>query len=73
MRVAGEGHRHLLAHHDGLRLRFTRTEAGWQQFHQEQAEAGPLLSLVDLRRVACERKWERGWKLRRPNYRRAEP
>ena len=46
--------RQLLEHHDGLRLRFRRTEGGWQQFHQEQAEAGPLLSRIDLRELPAE-------------------
>ena len=40
---------HLLEHHDGLRLRFTRSEAGWQQCNQEQAEAEVLLRRIDLR------------------------
>ncbi|HRI48541.1 MAG TPA: amino acid adenylation domain-containing protein [Pseudomonadota bacterium] len=39
----------LLLHHDGLRLRFSLTAAGWQQDHAEPAadEAAPL-AVVDL-------------------------
>jgi amino acid adenylation domain-containing protein/non-ribosomal peptide synthase protein (TIGR01720 family) len=50
---------HLLEHHDGLRLRFRRAADGWQQFHQEEGEAGPLLSRIDLGEVPEEEVAER--------------
>ncbi len=37
----------LLVHHDALRLRFTKSEEGWQQFNALVDEAVPF-SLVDL-------------------------
>ena len=37
----------LLVHHDALRLRFTKSEEGWQQFNALPDEAVPF-SLVDL-------------------------
>ena len=37
----------LLVHHDALRLRFTKTEEGWQQFNALADESVPF-SLVDL-------------------------
>jgi amino acid adenylation domain-containing protein/non-ribosomal peptide synthase protein (TIGR01720 family) len=49
---------HLLAHHDGLRLRFRRAEAGWEQFNQESI-AETLLSLIDLRELREEEVAER--------------
>ncbi|HEX7773733.1 MAG TPA: condensation domain-containing protein, partial [Pyrinomonadaceae bacterium] len=38
---------HLYLHHDALRLRFERSEAGWQQFN-EGAAPREIFSLVDL-------------------------
>jgi amino acid adenylation domain-containing protein/non-ribosomal peptide synthase protein (TIGR01720 family) len=35
----------VLAHHDALRLRFTRTEAGWQQLYAGAVETVPLVRL----------------------------
>ncbi|HEX7175843.1 MAG TPA: condensation domain-containing protein, partial [Pyrinomonadaceae bacterium] len=42
-----ESVRLLLAHHDALRLRFARTETGWQQWHAAADEPVPV-SLVVL-------------------------
>ena len=42
-----EAVRHLLDHHDALRLRFTHLEAGWQQINTAPGEAVPF-SEVDL-------------------------
>ena len=39
--------RHLLGHHDALRLRFTYGESGWQQFHAVPEETPPF-SQLDL-------------------------
>ncbi len=39
--------RHLLEHHDALRLRFRREATGWQQAYGEAGEAAPF-SVVDL-------------------------
>lgn len=39
--------RNLLAHHDALRLRFSRTESGWQQFAREPDDE-KLLDEYDL-------------------------
>jgi amino acid adenylation domain-containing protein/non-ribosomal peptide synthase protein (TIGR01720 family) len=38
---------HLLAHHDGLRLRFAREQTGWRQSYAEQ-EQSAVFSRVDL-------------------------
>ncbi|MCG8349646.1 MAG: condensation domain-containing protein, partial [Chloroflexales bacterium] len=38
---------HLLAHHDALRLRFTREESGWVQFNAAPADDPPL-EWIDL-------------------------
>ncbi|MFF4383569.1 non-ribosomal peptide synthase/polyketide synthase [Kitasatospora sp. NPDC001547] len=38
----------LLEHHDGLRMRFTRDEAGWHQFNPPPAPVEDLLSRYDL-------------------------
>ncbi len=37
----------LVAHHAALRLRFTHTEAGWQQAYAETSEQ-PLVTMIDL-------------------------
>ncbi|MEH2536066.1 amino acid adenylation domain-containing protein, partial [Bradyrhizobium sp. AZCC 1614] len=42
----GEALRHLVRHHDALRLRFHRTEQGWHQVHAEEAE--PAFEQIDL-------------------------
>ncbi|HEV2707212.1 MAG TPA: amino acid adenylation domain-containing protein [Pyrinomonadaceae bacterium] len=39
---------HLLAHHDALRLRFVREDAGWRQFITEPSENAFALRRVDL-------------------------
>lgn len=36
----------LSAHHDALRLRFARTESGWQQFHASSDEAAPVSQMT---------------------------
>ncbi|HEX2211050.1 MAG TPA: amino acid adenylation domain-containing protein [Longimicrobium sp.] len=40
----------VLRHHDALRLRFRRTDAGWEQWHA--AEAGIALERIDLSSLA---------------------
>ncbi|HEX6292545.1 MAG TPA: condensation domain-containing protein, partial [Herpetosiphonaceae bacterium] len=40
----------LLRHHDALRLRLARTEAGWRQYHAAPDDT-PLLTTIDLRAV----------------------
>ncbi|HEX6037119.1 non-ribosomal peptide synthetase, partial [Longimicrobium sp.] len=42
----------VLAHHDALRLRFRRAEAGWEQWHAD--EAGIALERVDLSALSSE-------------------
>ncbi|HEX8558420.1 MAG TPA: amino acid adenylation domain-containing protein [Pyrinomonadaceae bacterium] len=49
-----EAIRGLLTHHDALRLRFERTEAGWRQFN-EAAEATAPLTYRDLSSLPAER------------------
>ncbi len=43
--------RHLLIHHDALRLRYVRDQGGWRQFHAGTDEAVPFVE-VDLAGVA---------------------
>ncbi len=46
---------HLLRHHDALRLRFARTEAGWQQRNAgPDEEAEPFFSQMDLSALPAE-------------------
>ncbi|HYO56996.1 non-ribosomal peptide synthetase, partial [Archangium sp.] len=42
---------HLLAHHDALRLRLTRTEGGWRQTCAEPGSGGVVLRRVDASRM----------------------
>ncbi|HEY0733775.1 MAG TPA: amino acid adenylation domain-containing protein, partial [Herpetosiphonaceae bacterium] len=42
---------YLLLHHDALRLRFTETEAGWQQAHAG-LESRAVWSVIDLTEIA---------------------
>ncbi|MEH2621946.1 amino acid adenylation domain-containing protein/non-ribosomal peptide synthase protein (TIGR01720 family) [Bradyrhizobium sp. AZCC 1719] len=42
----GDALRHLVRHHDALRLRFYRSEDGWHQAHAEDAE--PAFEQIDL-------------------------
>ncbi|HEX6371120.1 MAG TPA: non-ribosomal peptide synthase/polyketide synthase [Longimicrobium sp.] len=42
----------VLDHHDALRLRFRRTDAGWEQWHAEQA--GIALERIDLTHLDVE-------------------
>jgi amino acid adenylation domain-containing protein/FkbH-like protein/non-ribosomal peptide synthase protein (TIGR01720 family) len=48
--------RHVLIHHDALRLRFTRTAPGWEQFNAAFDEAIPLqvFDLADLSAAEVE-------------------
>ncbi len=43
--------RHLVEHHDALRLRFERRAGGWRQFHAEDAGVG--FTVVDRSRIAA--------------------
>ena len=45
--------RHVLAHHDALRLRFERTESGWSQVIADLPEQAPL-SVFDLAGMEIE-------------------
>jgi amino acid adenylation domain-containing protein/non-ribosomal peptide synthase protein (TIGR01720 family) len=40
--------KHLLGHHDALRLRFCRSESGWQQFNHGSDESASPLTFIDL-------------------------
>ena len=42
----------LIAHHDALRMRFTRESEGWRQFVPEHVSERPQLRLVDLSGLA---------------------
>ena len=44
--------RHLLAHHDALRLRFQQTAGGWRQVNAEMDETVPL-KVIDLSGLAA--------------------
>ncbi len=46
-RALAEAVRHLVAHHDALRLRFEQTAAGWRQFNAAE-EPHDFFSVVDL-------------------------
>jgi amino acid adenylation domain-containing protein/non-ribosomal peptide synthase protein (TIGR01720 family) len=50
--------RHLARHHDALRLRFIRGDAGWQQFNDEEM-GGFELQYVNLSAVPRERQREK--------------
>jgi amino acid adenylation domain-containing protein/non-ribosomal peptide synthase protein (TIGR01720 family) len=45
--------KHLLAHHDALRLRFYRSESGWRQFNHGLGESAPL-TFIDLSQFGSE-------------------
>ncbi|MEO8429881.1 MAG: amino acid adenylation domain-containing protein [Acidobacteriota bacterium] len=49
--------RALIHHHDALRLRFQRSEAGWEQ-RNAPSESGPVFSIAVLDAIADERKAE---------------
>ncbi|MCI0338092.1 MAG: amino acid adenylation domain-containing protein [Acidobacteria bacterium] len=45
--------RHVLTHHDALRLRFQQTESGWEQVNAESDEMVPF-AVIDLSELAME-------------------
>ncbi|MCG3161078.1 MAG: Linear gramicidin synthase subunit D [Acidobacteria bacterium] len=45
--------RHLLIHHDALRLRFNYSESGWRQFNAGPDESAPFV-FIDLSRLGSE-------------------
>ena len=52
--------RHLLAHHDALRLRFTRRESGWEQFNTAVEDIVPFsarASNLDEVSTTCGSEW----------------
>ncbi len=53
MAVLEQTLKHLLIHHDALRLRFHKAESGWQQFNADTGDTLPF-SRLDLSSVAPE-------------------